>query len=174
MASSPDQRFETHPQVDRFLAAVRDGGWEVGAELPFHRLGCFGCGPGNSAGLGLRASAAAGEAVTAELTFDRRFEGAPGVVHGGAVATALDDLFGFALTRILVPAVTVDLRVRYRRAVHVDDPCRLSAEVVRRDERDIDMVARLEQHDTEKVTAEGRFRIIEIERLLTRYERQGG
>jgi acyl-coenzyme A thioesterase PaaI-like protein len=162
--------FADHPQADRFLAAIRDGGWQVGEELPFHHPDCYGCGPSNTCGLGLRGIAEAGEAVRAELTFDGRFRGAPGLAHGGAIAAAVDDLFGLVLVRVLVPAVTVDLSVSYRRPVHLDEPCLLRAEVVGRAERDLDLQATVEQHDETKVEARGRFRIISPERMANRYE----
>jgi acyl-coenzyme A thioesterase PaaI-like protein len=162
--------FQDHPEADRFLAAIRDGGWKPGEELPYHHPDCYGCGPANEVGFGLRAVAEPGEAVRAELTFDGRFRGAPGLAHGGAIAGAIDDLFGLVLVRVLVPAVTVDLSVSYRRPVHLDEPCRLWAEVVHRDGRDLDLHATLEQHDERKVEARGRFRIIGPERMANRYE----
>jgi acyl-coenzyme A thioesterase PaaI-like protein len=163
--------LDDHPEAERFLGAVRDGGWATGTELPYHHPGCYGCGPANEAGFGLRAVAEAGEAVRAELTFDRRFRGAPGLVHGGAIAGVVDDLFGMVLLRVLVPAVTVDLNVSYRRPIHLDDPCVLRAEVVGREGRDLDLRGSIEQHDERKVEASGRFRIIERERMMNRYER---
>jgi acyl-coenzyme A thioesterase PaaI-like protein len=162
--------FEDHPQADRFLAAIRDGGWQVGEELPFHHPDCYGCGPSNTCGFGLHAIAEEGEAVRAELTFDGRFRGAPGLAHGGAIAAAVDDLFGLVLVRVLVPAVTVELSVSYRRPVHLDEPCRLRAEVVGREGRDLDLRATVEQHHEVKVEAQGRFRIISPERMANRYE----
>jgi acyl-coenzyme A thioesterase PaaI-like protein len=163
--------FQDHPQADRFLAALRDGGWRAGEELPFHDPGCYGCGPSNPAGFGLRAVATEGEAVRAELTFDARFRGAPGLAHGGAIAGAFDDLFGLVLVRVLVPAVTVDLAVSYRRPVHLEVPCDLRAEVVDRDGRDLHLAGTLDQDGERKVAASGRFRLIEPERMLNRYER---
>jgi acyl-coenzyme A thioesterase PaaI-like protein len=162
--------FEDHPQADGFLAAIRDGGWQVGEELPFHHPDCYGCGPSNTCGFGLRAVAEEGEAVRAELTFDDRFRGAPGLAHGGAIAAAVDDLFGLVLVRVLVPAVTVELSVSYRRPVHLDAPCLLRAEVVGRAERDLELRATVEQHEETKVEARGRFRIISPERMANRYE----
>jgi uncharacterized protein (TIGR00369 family) len=160
-----------HPQLDRFVAAMRGEGFHPGEELPYHQPGCYGCGPDNRTGLGLVAYAAEPGAVEATYTFDRRFEGGPGVVHGGATAALLDDLFGRVLVRILVLAVTVDLQVRYERAVHLDEPCRLRAELVEHVGRDLRMRAEVVQHEQRKVTATGRFRTIELDRLVNRYER---
>ena len=152
------------------LEALAVGGWSVGAELPPHTSGCFGCGPGNPSGLGVSAWAADGDAVDGEVVLDDRFVGAPGVAHGGAVAAVMDDLFGLVLVRVLVPAVTRELTVSYHRAVHLDEPCRLRAEVVTREGRRLLISGQLEQHDIVRATAEGWFVQIEPERFLTRYE----
>jgi acyl-coenzyme A thioesterase PaaI-like protein len=162
-----------HPQLDRFLAAMRGEGFAPGEELPYHQPNCYGCGPDNPTGFGLVAHAADGAAVEAVYRFDRRFEGGPGVVHGGATAALLDDLFGRLLVRILVLAVTVDLQVRYRRPVHLEDACDLRAELVDQSAKDLHLRAVLHQHGEQKVTATGHFRTIGLDRLATRYERTG-
>jgi uncharacterized protein (TIGR00369 family) len=161
-----------HPQLDRFITALRGGGFARGEELPYHQPGCYGCGPDNAHGLGLVAYAAEEGAVEVTYTFSRRFEGGPGVVHGGATAALLDDLYGRLLVRILTMAVTVDLQVGYRRALHLDERCQLRAELVDHVGRDLTMRATVHQHDELKVTSTGRFRQIELERLATRYERR--
>jgi acyl-coenzyme A thioesterase PaaI-like protein len=161
-----------HPQLDRFVAAMRGGGFPPGEELPYHQPGCYGCGPDNEHGLGLVAYAAEEGAVEAIHTFTSRFEGGPGVVHGGATAALLDDLYGRLLVRILQLAVTVDLQVGYRKALHLDEACQLRAELVEQAGRDLTMRATIHQQGELKVTSTGRFRQIELERLATRYERR--
>jgi acyl-coenzyme A thioesterase PaaI-like protein len=159
-----------HPHAERFLTAHRDGGWQVGDVLPFHHADCWGCGPDNRDGFELRATVEEGDAVRAEVTFDGRYRGAPGLVHGGAIAGIIDDLFGYVLMRVLVPAVTAELSVSYRRPLHLDEPCVLRAEVVGRTDRDLDLLATIEQHERCKVEARARFRVIEPERMMNRYE----
>ncbi len=161
--------FREHPDADRFLAAVRDGGWPDGEVLPSHQPGCYGCGDANPAGLGLTAVAAEGGGVRAEHTFDDRFLGAPGLAHGGAIAALLDDLYGMVLIRELLPAVTRDLAVSYRRPIHLDEPCVLAGRLVGRDGRDLDLEATIEQHGEVKVTSTARFRILDPARIANRY-----
>src|SRR3546814_4922570 len=55
--------------------------------------------------------------VSAVHRFDHRQEGAPGITHGGLVAAAFDDLFGFLLYRVGELAVTRSLTVEYLRPV---------------------------------------------------------
>lgn len=67
-----------------------------GAQLPPHHPHCLACGPDNPHGHHLTVRRR-GEEVHATHVFDERHVGAPGIAHGGAVATVLDDLFGFLL-----------------------------------------------------------------------------
>ena len=164
--------FRGHPEAHRFAEALANGGWDAGTRLPSHTPGCFGCGPENPASLGLQVVASADGGVEADLTFDQRFQGAPGVVHGGAIAGAMDDIFGAVLIRELVVAVTVDLQVSFRRSLHLEEPCFVTAWLVERGGRELQIAGQIEQHGRVKVEAEGRFREIEAERLLTRYERR--
>lgn len=89
--------------------------------LPSHGPHCIGCGDANPGSLGL-AFATDGERVHATLRLDERHEGAPGIAHGGMVATALDDTFGALLYVLRKPAVTAHLGVDFRRPVllHTD------------------------------------------------------
>ena len=61
-----------------------------------HHPHCIGCGRDNPGSLGLR-FVADGERVRATCTFDERHQGAPGFVHGGSLATAIDDTVGTLL-----------------------------------------------------------------------------
>jgi acyl-coenzyme A thioesterase PaaI-like protein len=159
-----------HPDAHRFVEAWRNGGWRDGEVLPSHQPGCYGCGDANPAGFALSATAAEGGGVRADYTFDDRFLGAPGLVHGGALAGLLDDVYGMVLVRELIPAVTVDLAVSYRRPIHLGDPCVLTGRLVDRDGRDLHLEAAVEQHDQVKVTSTARFRILDPQRIANRYE----
>ncbi len=88
-----------------------------GATLPaFHMPWCFGCGPENPHQMGVTPRIV-GDEVVADLHFDERFHGGPGLVHGGAIAAFLDDLLGFVPMAHGIPAVTAELDVSYRRPV---------------------------------------------------------
>jgi acyl-coenzyme A thioesterase PaaI-like protein len=160
-----------HPQIDRFLRAARGHGFERGDELPYHQPNCFGCGPDNDRGFGLTVVAAERGAVEATCCFEPHHEGGPGVAHGGAIAAVIDEVLGRVLVRELVVAVTAELSLEFLRAVHLDDPCRISARLTGHQGRDLTMAAVLEQHEVEKVTARARFREIDLERVTNRYER---
>jgi acyl-coenzyme A thioesterase PaaI-like protein len=78
----------------------------------FHLERCFGCGPANQAGLGVRPRYE-GDKVVAEFEFAPRFEGGPAVAHGGAIAAFMDDLLGFVMMAHQRPAVTARLQIHY-------------------------------------------------------------
>lgn len=105
-----------------------------GAALPPHHLGCLGCGPDNPHGHHLLVRRS-GEHVQSEHVFDERHMGAPGIAHGGAVATVLDDLYGFLLFVIRELAVTRSLEVEYLAPVRLGVTYALRAELVRREGR---------------------------------------
>ncbi len=77
---------------------------------------CFGCGAENEHGLGV-APCYDGDKVIGELDFAQRFQGGPGVVHGGAVAAFFDDLMGFVMIAHQRPAVTARLEMNYLRPI---------------------------------------------------------
>jgi len=56
-----------------------------------------------------------GRLASATVTFGIPFEGGPGLVHGGIVAAAFDQLFGYLQERIGAPGLTRTLTVHYDR-----------------------------------------------------------
>lgn len=122
--------------VDEVLAAWRDTlqPHEEGARLPPHHDHCLACGPENPHGHHLVVHRH-GKEVHATHVFDERHVGAPGIAHGGAVATVVDDLFGFLLYLTGAPAVTRQIEVRYDAPVLLGVAYDLVASVVRQEGR---------------------------------------
>ncbi len=81
-----------------------------------HLPWCFGCGSENEYGLGVRPYFE-GDKVIGRLEFAKRFQGGPGVVHGGAAAAFFDDLMGFVMIAHQQPAVTAKLEMNYLRPI---------------------------------------------------------
>ncbi|MGD0153231.1 MAG: PaaI family thioesterase [Thermacetogeniaceae bacterium] len=80
---------------------------------------CFVCGPRNATGLQLKIAYDNGEA-RAELLADARWEGYPGVVHGGVLCALLDDLVCHAAySAIGQYAITATIEVRFRSPARV-------------------------------------------------------
>lgn len=93
------------------VVPIADRDWADKVTLE-HLPNCFGCGSENPYRLGIDARVE-GDKVVAEIVFDRRFEGGPGLVHGGATAAFFDDLIGSVAQAHQMPAVTGNLHVDY-------------------------------------------------------------
>ena len=102
-----------------------------GVELRFPEDGgCFGCSPSNATGLQLTFRRA-GMRVESRSSIPDRFHGAPGVAHGGIVATVLDEVSCAAAVFLLErDVVTGELSVRDHRPVPVETELTLEAGVV--------------------------------------------
>jgi uncharacterized protein (TIGR00369 family) len=108
-----------------------------GKELrfPFGDGGCFGCSKSNPHGLHLRfyRGGEDSDQIVATHSVPERFHGAPGIVHGGIVATILDE-FSCAAAVFLEGSrvVTGELQVRYERPCPVETELTVKARVVDR------------------------------------------
>lgn len=78
-----------------------------------HYQHCFGCGDLHPTGLHLQVTAGEGVTVSAEFTVTDHHQGAPGLAHGGLLATAFDEAMGFLLWLGGAPAVTGRLETDY-------------------------------------------------------------
>jgi len=58
--------------------------------------GCFGCGTGAPGGLRVRRTGLDGESVLAHFVLTEAHQGAPGLAHGGVLASAMDEALGTA------------------------------------------------------------------------------
>lgn len=97
-------------------------------------LHCFACGVDNAFGLQIHFYDNGKDEVRASYTVPEHFQGYPGMVHGGVVATMLDELLGRAVmaqdpTYFMVSA---KLTVRYRKPVPIGQPLQLLGKVLRR------------------------------------------
>jgi acyl-coenzyme A thioesterase PaaI-like protein len=100
---------------------------------------CFGCSPHNEHGLRLVFYEKEPGLVEAPLSAAPRHDGAPGVIHGGIQAAALDEVLGAAIHSGLggrdVEIVTVDFQLRYRRPAPSAAPLTVRARYLRQEGR---------------------------------------
>ncbi len=93
---------------------------------------CFGCGPDNPKGLGLRFFETQ-EGVEVEYSAAEHLGGAPGVVHGGIQATLLDEaLCMTAYAKEGAPVVTGELTVRYEGPLPTETPLLIRGKITER------------------------------------------
>jgi acyl-coenzyme A thioesterase PaaI-like protein len=100
-----------------------------GELLGAHYGQCFGCGDEQPHGLHLQARAGEGVSLTAEFTVKAAHQGAPGLAHGGVLATALDETLGSLTWLLRTIAVTGRLETDFVRPVPVGSVLHLQAEV---------------------------------------------
>ena len=86
-------------------------------------------GPGNPLAPPLRATHSAGGRVSASVTLGKAYEGPPGLVHGGVIATLLDHVLARAPRSAGHGGLIASLTVRYRRPVPLGAPLVLEAHV---------------------------------------------
>jgi len=91
---------------------------------------CFACGIDNEQGLRLKITPTEDGCRTV-FTPQRRFEGFHDVIHGGIVATVLDEVIAWACRLKGYNALTAELTVRYRRPLLVNVPVQAEARITR-------------------------------------------
>ena len=96
---------------------------------------CFGCGPANPIGLHLEFLLAEDATVVCFATIPDTYEGPPGYVHGGMIATLLDETMSKSLRTLGIEAMTRQMEVDYLRPVPSGAPIRLEGRLTRSEGR---------------------------------------
>ena len=112
------------------------------AEQPSPARLCFGCGSDNPRGLGMRFRLEDGRAV-AEFTPPEYLQGYPGHVHGGGIATMLDEAMGWAVYEQGIWAMTARFTMRFRDSVRLGEQVTVSGWVTRDRGRFLEMRSEL-------------------------------
>jgi acyl-coenzyme A thioesterase PaaI-like protein len=130
---------------------------------------CFGCGPRHPHGLRL-AFERDGEEVVTRFVPGADRQGPPGIMHGGLVATAADELADWALIAILGKfGFTASFEARYAAPVRIGRVVEGRARIVKNAGRIADVEARLTQDGALAFTGRFRFALFDrggAERLL--------
>jgi acyl-coenzyme A thioesterase PaaI-like protein len=102
-----------------------------------------------------------GDTAVAKVTFGPMFEGIPGHVHGGMLAAAFDQLFGYLQTKRASGALTAKLEVRYRKPTPMNTELRLEGMILERAGRRTTLSAKMMANG--EVTAEADGIFVEID-----------
>lgn len=86
---------------------------------------CFGCGSANKTGLRLKFFTDETGRILSRIKIPKRFEGPPGYMHGGAIATLMDEAMSKANRARGVTAMTRQMEVEYLRPVPLGVPLQL-------------------------------------------------
>jgi hypothetical protein len=105
--------------------------------------------------------------------FSAPYEGAPGVVHGAALAGAFDIILTAANVVAGGPGPTVNLSIRYRKPTLLYEPCLFEGWVTELDERRTHSRGHLIQGGVVTVEAVGEFVNMERSRIRAMHRRDG-
>lgn len=90
---------------------------------------CFVCGPKNPIGLKLVFSFD-GKKITTEFVPKREHQGYMNIVHGGIIATLLDEVMVKLAIELGMPAVTAQMETRLKKALNIGEKIIVSAEML--------------------------------------------
>lgn len=103
-----------------------------------------------------------GFSVETEMDVEPWMEGGPGVIHGGVLSTAFDEVMGTAPYLIGPAAVTVHLEVDFRAPVPIGSRLHLSARLLGQQRRKIYVEAAAHLGDPDKPAAVGHSIFVSI------------
>ena len=132
---------------------------------------CFGCGPGNQAGLRLEfVLDNQRQRFVCHFQLEDRFVGPPGHAHGGIIATILDEAMGKVNKLRDVIALTGRMEVDYLRPVPLGTPLTVEGWELRVNGREHINAAEI-RNANEEVLAESKGTFIEIDpqRMFAKY-----
>jgi acyl-coenzyme A thioesterase PaaI-like protein len=167
-------RIEASPERDRSMMSLAGmAGSSLFGEPPgdgerlSHFPDCVVSGAANPMGTAIAVRREGDDAV-AEVVLGAAFEGAPGRAHGGVVAAIFDDVMGYQLSILKVPAFTGRLQITYRAPTPIEVPLVFRARVDAREERKLRMSAWAHADDGKALIAEATatFIIIPLERFV--------
>lgn len=131
---------------------------------------CFGCGGGNPRGMRLAFEAdESSQRITGRFRLGPEYQGATGFIHGGIIATVLDEVMSKVSRFHNVHAVTAELTVEYLRPVRVNEELLVEGFATRREGRDLYREGEIRNAaGTVLARGRGRFVIIDLERYNKR------
>ncbi len=103
---------------------------------------CFGCGANNPVGLKLKFTKD-GEILRTEYKPDKMLQGWPGLLHGGIVATLLDEVMSNVAYATGKTCLTAEMVLRQRKPVKIDETLIITAWITRSRSKIIDTAGKI-------------------------------
>jgi uncharacterized protein (TIGR00369 family) len=124
---------------------------------------CFGCGGANARGMKLTFEQDdSTKRIRGAFKLAAEYQGGPGFIHGGIIATVLDEAMGKVSRFRAVRAVTAELVVEYLKPVPVDAPLLIEAYEVEKTGRNLHYAGEI-RNQSGDLLARGRGRFVVIE-----------
>jgi uncharacterized protein (TIGR00369 family) len=120
---------------------------------------CFACGALNPAGLHMEVSFLEDKAKS-RLTLKREFQGWNDIVHGGIVATILDEIMAHAVVHYVGNSVTTSLQITYRAPLRVGQEIHVVGYVAEQKSRGVVAKGEIRRVNDGKVIAAGQSRFV--------------
>ncbi|MDL9936152.1 PaaI family thioesterase [Gordonia sp. ABSL1-1] len=126
-----------------------------GEPIRRHNPHCFGCGEDSPRGMHIVVHAAEGFEVTAQFKVEQWMEGGPGVIHGGLLSTAFDEVMGTIPGLFGPGAVTGHLEVDFLKPIPVGRTLYLTGRLLGKQRRKIYSEAIAHLGDPDQPVARG-------------------
>ena len=124
---------------------------------------CFGCGGGNPRGMKLAFEIdEPGQRIIGRIRLGPEYQGATGFIHGGIIATVLDEVMSKVSRFSSVRAVTAELTIEYLLPIRVGEELRVEGFATRRDGRQLYHEGEI-RDATGNLLARGRGRFVIID-----------
>lgn len=122
---------------------------------------CFVCGELNLSGLRRRPLIdVASQSASMSFAIPRTFQGWQGMAHGGILATLLDETCAYAAKSLVAHVVTAEITVTYKKPVPIETGVLVTAGVVGRRRRIIEVQGRIEIGG--EIYAEARAKMFDV------------
>ncbi|MGO3327009.1 PaaI family thioesterase [Gordonia sp. (in: high G+C Gram-positive bacteria)] len=143
----------------------------AGRRIDLHHSTCFGCGDDVPVGLHLKVIAGEGLTVDAQMPVLDWMQGGPGVIHGGVLSAAFDEVMGTSPLLVGKPVVTAHLEIDYAKPIPLGSTLEFHARILGRERRKIYIEAFAHLGDPEKPVARAHsvFVVIDLESHFADY-----
>ena len=128
---------------------------------------CFGCGDANPEGMHLRFDRdEQRQRIVGKFRLGPEYQGAAGFIHGGIIATLLDEVMSKVSQFSNVRAVTAELSIEYLKPIRVGDELTVEGFNTRREGRQLYHEGEIrDAAGTLLARGRGRFVVVDLERF---------
>lgn len=118
---------------------------------------CVVCSVANHEGMHLRFDVSGDGGIESEFDCDQVFEGYPGLMHGGVIASILDGAMGNCMFSYGKATVTVEMTTRYRHPVLIGKRASVCAKIIRNAHPMYILESQIIQDGQIKATSKGKY-----------------
>ena len=125
---------------------------------------CFVCGPRNPIGLKLNFTFD-GKIMKTEFIPRKEHQGFMNIVHGGIIATLLDEIMVKLAIDMGMPAVTAHMDIRLKKAMNVGEKITVEAKITKDTKKTIEAYAKAATDD-DVILADARGKLVKIKTAI--------